>query len=303
MKRNSLTLIVGIILLLIFVLLLFTFQVRQTEVAVVTTFDNPTRFIEQPGLHWKWPLPIQKVYSFDKRIQNFEDKFQETPTSDGYNVTVMVYVGWTISDPKTFFNSFPAGKASAAEPALDGLIRSAKTAAVGRHPFADFVSTDPKRLKFEEIENEMLAAIKAAASSKYGINIQFLGIKKLGLPESVTQKVFDRMTAERQSQIDRLKAQGDAEATRIRSTADRDRNQILATAEAEAMRIRGQADAESAKSFAVFKENPELAIFLLKLNALEQALKEKTTLILDERTTPFDLLIQRSLTNSATPNR
>ena len=74
MKRNALTLVVGLILLVIFFLLLFTFQVRQTEVVVVTTFAKPSADpITKPGLYFKWPMPIQKVYRFDKRIHNFED--------------------------------------------------------------------------------------------------------------------------------------------------------------------------------------------------------------------------------------
>ncbi|MDB6040115.1 MAG: hypothetical protein JWM99_3956 [Verrucomicrobiales bacterium] len=290
MRRNSLTLVVGALLLIIFLLLLFTFQVRQTEVAVVTTFGKPTRFIDQPGLKFKWPQPIQRVYPFDKRIQNFEDRFEQVLTSDNYNVLVNVYAGWTIVNPQIFFSSFPAGTAVAAEPALGAMIESAKNAAVGRHPFTDFVSTDPKQLKFVQIEDEMLNAVKADALAKYGIGIQFLRIKRLGLPESVTQKVFDRMQAERGREVERLKAQGDAEAMNIRSAADRDRAEILAKAESEATAIRGQGDAEAAKSFAAFEQNPTLAVFLLKLKALEQTLKDRSTLILDERTSPFDLL-------------
>ena len=195
MKRNPITIVTGVLLLLIFVTLLFTFQVRQTEVAVVTTFDNPTRYIDTPGLKFKMPRPIQKVYKFDKRIQNFEDQFQETLTFDNYPLLVMIYVGWTISDPRAFFHVFPAGTAASAEGALEGLIRSAETAVVGKHPFSHFISTDQKQLKFVEIENEMLAAIRETAQAKYGVEVKFLGIKKLGLPEHVTQKVFDRMTA------------------------------------------------------------------------------------------------------------
>ncbi|MDX1953863.1 MAG: protease modulator HflC [Verrucomicrobiota bacterium] len=302
MRRNSLTLFVGFILLIIFVLLLFTFQVRQTEVVVVTTFDRPTRtYSEQPGLKWKWPYPIQKVYRFDKRVQNFEDDFEQTYTRDGYNLLASVYVGWTIEKPAEFFNSFPAGTAAAAEPTLKSLIRSSKNAVIGRHPFSNFISTDPKQLQFAEIEKAMLDSIREQALSKYGIGIQFLGIKRLGLPESVTQKVFDRMTAERQREVERLRAMGEAEAMNIRSAADRDRNEIIAKAEAEATAIRGEADAEAAKSFAVFSEHPELAVFLLKLNALEQSLKDRSTLILDERTPPFDLLSGSLSTNSNRP--
>ncbi|KAB2660121.1 MAG: protease modulator HflC [Verrucomicrobia bacterium] len=290
MKRNPLTLIVGAILLLVFLLLLFTFQVRRTEVAVVTTFDKPSRYIKDPGLYFKWPRPIQRVYPFDKRIQNFEDDFEETLTKDNYNLLAMVFVGWRISNPEQFFNSFPTGKPEAAEPALKGLIRTVKNAVIGKHSFGDFISTNPKQLKFAEVEQEILSGIKETASSKYGITVEFLGLKKLGLPESVTQKVFDRMSAERQREVERLNALGEAEAMNIRSAADRDRNEMIAKADATATTIRGQADAEAAKSFEVFKANPDLAVFLLKLSSLEQTLKDRATLILDERTPPFDLL-------------
>ncbi|MHC1765648.1 MAG: protease modulator HflC [Verrucomicrobiia bacterium] len=296
MKRNSLTILVGALLVLIFVLLLFTFQVRQTEIALVTTFDRPSRFIENPGFNWKWPPPIQRVYKFDKRIQGFEqDKLEETLTQDAYNLVVQVYVGWTISKPDLFFSSFPAGTVAAAEPALEALIRGAKRAVISQHPFTDFVSKDQSQVKFPQIEQEMLNMMKDSALNNYGIDIKFVGIKKLGLPESVTQKVFDRMIAERQKEIDNLRSQGEAQATVIRSAADADRANILTKAEAEALEIRGQADAQAAKSYAVFEQSPDLAMFLKDLRALEDV-SPKTTFILDERTRPFNLLT-RSATN------
>jgi len=290
MKNNRLTLVVGVILVIVFFLLLFTFQVRQTEVVMVTTFGRPARRETEPGLKFKLPYPIQKVYRFDKRTQSFEDDFEETLTQDNYNLLAMVYVGWTVGDVELFFRSFPAATPAAAEPALKGLIRSAKNAVVGRHPFADFISTDTKQLKFVEIEQQMLEQIKAEAKQKYGIEVKFLGIKKLGLPESVTQKVFDRMTAERQREVERLKAQGEAEAMRIKSEADLGRDKILSEAEKKASAIRSEGDAEAAKSYEVFREHPELAVFLLQLNSLEASLKNRSTLIVDERTPPFNLL-------------
>ena len=47
--------------------------------------------------------------------------------------------------------------------------------------------------------------------------------------------------------------------------------------------------AEAAKSLAVFQQNPELASFLFRLNALEGSLKERSTLIFDQHTSPFNL--------------
>jgi membrane protease subunit HflC len=294
MKRNALTLVVGIILLLIFFLLLFTFQVRQTEVAVVTTFAKPSADpIERPGLYFKWPAPIQRVYTFDKRIHNFEDEFDQTLTRDGNNLLASVYVGWTIQNPREFFNSFPTGTPEAAEPQLQSLVRTTKKAVLGRHDFSDFVNRDPKKVKFTEIEQEILSTIRQnVLSSKYGIAIEFIGIKRLGLPESVTQKVFDRMSAERQREVDRLKAEGEGDSYRIKSTADRDKSEILAKAENEAKKIRGEAEAQAQQSFSVFNQNPKFATFLLQVQALEKALGKSATLVVDPRTAPFNLLLQ-----------
>src|SRR5271168_3290738 len=107
MKRNVLTVIVGAVLILIFGLLLFVFQVRRSEVAVVTTFGKPVQNINQPGAYFKWPWPIQKVYKYDQRVQNFEDKFSENFTGDNIILLSSVYVGWKISDAGTFIRKFP----------------------------------------------------------------------------------------------------------------------------------------------------------------------------------------------------
>ena len=99
MKRNPLTLVIGLLLIVIFGLWLFVFQVRTTEVAVVTTFGSPTRPITEPNLYFKWPWPIQKVWTFDRRVQNFEDRLTEglfLEQSIGRNVVVR-----TIGTPAT----------------------------------------------------------------------------------------------------------------------------------------------------------------------------------------------------------
>ena len=94
-KRNLLNLIVGVVIIAIFLLLLFTFQVRQSEVALVLTFGKPGPApITEPGLYFKWPWPIQRVYRFDSRVQNFENKLRQTLTADNNNLIITVYVGW-----------------------------------------------------------------------------------------------------------------------------------------------------------------------------------------------------------------
>ena len=290
MKRNPIIFATGSLLLLLFVLLLFVFQVRKTEVAVVTTFGKATRPITEPGPYWKWPWPVQKVYKFDQRTHVSEGKFEQVLTSDGYSLLISVYVGWKISQPDLFFPRF-AGSTNRAEESLEGIVRNAYSGIVGKHPFSHFISTDEKNLKFGEIEQEMLARVQAdAKGNNYGIDIPFLGIRRLGLPESVTKLVFERMESEREVLVSRIKSDGERQASDIRERANYESSKLLTDAEAQAQKILGEGEKEAARSFEVFKQEPNLAIFLLKLKALEQFLQNRTTLILDQNTSPLDLL-------------
>jgi membrane protease subunit HflC len=291
MKKNLTTILIAAVLVVIFALLLFTFQVRQSEVAVLTTFGKPAaNNIDQPNLYFKWPWPIQQVYRFDQRVQNFEDKYSENLTADNTMLLTSVYVGWRISDAKEFFPKFAGGSVEAAQRQLETMLRSAKAAVIGKHNLSDFVNSDPKQLKLETIEDEIKTAVQnQLATQNYGISIDFLGVKKLGLPESVTQTVFDRMKSERTVLISEAQFQGEAEATKIKSAAERQAADVIANAQADATRIQGEGVAEAAKTLSVFQQNPELAIFQLQLEALKNSLNQKSTLIFDERTPPFSL--------------
>jgi len=302
MKRNAMTLIIGAVLVLIFALLLFVFQVRQSEVAIVTTFGKPTaRPYDQPGAYFKWPAPIQNVYKFDQRIQNFEDKFSQTLTADNNNLIVTIYTGWKISDARSFYPKFQ-GSVPAAQRILEGMLRSAQNAVIGRHNLSDFVNADPKELKFDAIESEIKQYVQSELSTNdYGISLEFLGFKKIELPDSVTQTVFDRMKNERQKLIARTENEGKAEAQIIESAADRQAADTINNAHAAAIRIQGEGEAEAAKVLPVFQRNPELATYLLRIDALKQSLNQRTTLIFDERTPPFDLFLNLPTNSPAHP--
>lgn len=290
MKRNPITITIGVLLLVIFGLLLVFFQVRTTEVAMVTTFGRPSRAITEPGLGVKWPWPIQQVYKFDKRIQNFESQFEQVFTADGHSLLIKIYAGWNIAQPQVFFPKF-GDSVARVEEALSGLARSAYSGVVGTHPFSDFISTDEKQLKFEQIEAEILQRIQQdVQANAYGVEVKFVGIKRVGLPESVTKLVFERMQAERQLLVQRIESEGRREASDIRTTANLASAKILSEADAEATKLRGEGDKLAAASLQTFQQEPELARFLMQLRTLEDFLSDRTTLILDTQTFPLNLL-------------
>ena len=291
MKKNLITIVIAAVLVVIFALLLFTFQVRQSEVAVLTTFGKPAaNNLGQPNLYFKWPWPIQQVYRFDQRVQTFEDKYSENYTADHNIILTSVYAGWRISDASQFLQVWRDGSVITAQQQLETMLRSATLAVVGQHNLSDFVNPDPAQLKLESIETEIRSSVASElAARNYGMSIEFLGIKKLGLPESVTQAVFDRMKSERNKYISEAQNEGIKQAAFITSGAERQAADVIANAQAAAIHIEGAGVAEAAKTLSVFQQNPELAIFQLKLEALKNSMNQKTTLFFDETKPPFDI--------------
>jgi membrane protease subunit HflC len=278
-------------LVLIFVFMLFTFQVRQTEIAVVTTFGKYSGSDTNAGFQVRWPWPIQKVYKFDRRVHAFESKFDQSITSDQIPLLAMVYVGWRVAgDGRTFLEKLN-GNVAEVERTLEPIVHNAKNEILGQHTFGDLISTNAANIQFDLIEREMLGRVQSRVREDYGIEIELLGIKQLGLPESITSTVFERMRAERGRLSAKYEAEGERDAKNIRTHADGQANAILAEALAQAARIQGDAEVQATRHYAAFKENPELAVFLFQLKALEQSLKEKTHLILDQQTPPFNLLV------------
>jgi len=280
----------GVVVALIFILATVTFQTSETEHAVLIHLGKPQAEVYTPGLHLKWPYPIDKVWKADRRIRSFggsEGKLEETQTSDGKNVTVSVAINWKIVDPITFIERLRT--VEQAELELNALMRSAKNAVIGRFRLNQLVNTDADSLKLNEIEHAFLRVV-ASQAKNYGIYVQSAGIQHLGFPQDVANSVFERMRAERKRLAERYLGEGKGEADKIRAEARTEASKIVANAEAEAKMIRAKGDAEAAKYYAVFKQNPSLAVFLRKLEALKKSVGTKTTLILDTNSAPFDLL-------------
>ena len=297
MKKNYITMSVGAFLVIIFGFMLFTFQVRQTEVAIKTRFGKAGEASIGPGFHLRLPWPVNEVYKFDNRIQNSEWTFEETGTKEGKPILVKVFVTWKIKEPLKFYNSFSGDLAEANE-VLEGKVRSAQNAVIGMYAFNNLVTTNEEDLKLDAIEADMRDRVDTDSEGD-GIEIMMVGIKRLGIPESVTGAVFERMKAERQARIQEIEAEGERQAKTIKAEADLKANEILAEAEAQAIQIRGEAEAQAAKYFEVFKKNPELANFLFNQKAMEGLLKDNSTLILAPKTPPFTLYTQPPPAKSA----
>lgn len=283
--------VVVIFLILLFVSMLVVFQVRQTEVAFVTRFGRPIRPVVEPGLHLKWPDPVERVTRFDARLRLFEGDYAETTTKGAVPVIVKSYVIWRIVDPLAFYRAVGTSIA-AAEAKLYSQIKDTQNRVFGQHEFGELVNSDPNQIKLAQIQQQMLNDVKAAMERDYGIEIKDLGIKQMKVSEDVTAKVFDRMKAARTLRTRATIAEGQAEAKAIESDAQAKKEELLAAAQARAMAIKGQGDAEAAKYYQMLEQEPEFAMFLKNLDALKQMLKDRTTLVLPMFAEPFELLMR-----------
>ena len=306
--KNQLALLIGILIVLVLLVYMFAFTVRYDEVAVVTTFDRASmpKYDEQtkamidsgslklkPGLKGRLPWPIQKVHKYTTRIQLLEDQLEEQQTADGYAVVIRMYLAWKIDNPLAFFIKLK--DVEEAERQLIPLMRDIR-GIISQFRFDQLVNTDESRLMLGKIEKEAKGQLQHRIDSQgYGIRIEQVGLRRLMLPEGVTQQVFDQMKATRQRMAAGARASGEAEASRLKSEADTAKKIILAFAERRAQAIRAEGAEEAAKAYQAFAVNEPFAVFLRKIEMLEKTLGHNSTFVLDAKTiSPFDVFRQEN---------
>lgn len=289
MKSIAITILI-VLIISILGLYLVSFQVRETESALVMTFGKATTEdqITEPGWYFKWPAPIQKVYKFDSRMRVFEADLGETTTKETSPIIVNTFVVWKIAEPLQFFNS--VGTVKEAETKLLSHVSDTQNRVIGRHYFSEFVNSNPEKIRFKQIEDEMLAELQKSVKDDYGIEIKALGIKRLKVSEDVSKDVFERMRAERNRRTVATIAEGQAIAMKIETDAKSMETVLLAVAEARAQAIRGAGDAEAAKYYKLLEEDPKLAMFLRDIETLKKVLEKRSTIVLSGDSEPFNLL-------------
>lgn len=306
--KNQLALLIGILIVLVLLVYMFAFTVRYDEVAVVTTFDRASapKYDEQtkgmidsgslklkPGLKGRLPWPIQKVHKYTTRVQILEDQLEEQQTADGYAVVIRMYLAWKIDNPLDFFIKLK--DIEEAERQLIPLMRDIR-GIISQFRFDQLVNTNESQLMLNEIEKQAKGQLQHRIDSQgYGIRIEQVGLRRLMLPEGVTQQVFDQMKATRQRMAAGARSSGEAEASRLKSEADTAKKIILAFAERRAQAIRAEGAEEAARTYKDFAINEPFAIFLRKVEMMVKTLAHNSTFVLDAKTiSPFDMFTQEN---------
>jgi membrane protease subunit HflC len=252
------------------------FTVDQRQRAIVFQLGEIKELIDEPGLHFKWPL-IQNVRYFDKRILTLDTPDTERfITSEKKNVLVDSFVKWRIQDMRQYYISVQ-GDEQRAQTRLSQTVNSALREEFGKRTVHDVVSgerDDIMRIVRDKVEDDV---------AKIGVQIVDVRLKRIELPQEVSEAVYRRMDAERKSVAAELRSQGFSAAEKIRAEADRTRQIIIAEAYRDAQRVKGEGDAKSAAIYArAFSENPEFYAFYRSLETYRTGFKNKSdVLVLD----------------------
>jgi len=293
MKKHKVIFVVAVLLVAALLANTVLFAVdEKRDIVLIATFNSigePIHGSDEggAGLHVKAPWPIQKVVRYDSRQMVFEDALQEVATADKQSVLVTMYCAWRIADPATFYRQVKT-EANAAK-GLQDRLRSTKADVIARRTMSELVNTDPDRMRLADVESQTRQELSKFAQT-YGVEITQLGIKKLELSARVSETVIQSQIKEREQEAQTYQTAGEATATAIVGRARAASDTILAFARRDAAIIRAEGAQGAARSYAAFRQNEKLSMYLRLLESIQTGFARNTEILLNSTNPGFGLL-------------
>ena len=234
--------VVVIILGLVLLASSAVFIVREAQVGVLFQLGRIVRTDIGPGVHFKLPL-VQDVRIFDSRIMTLDSQPERYLTSEKKDVNVDFFAKWRISEVGRYYTTTSGDELQAMQ-RLNPMIKEALRNQINQRTLQETVSDARSSM------TETLVRTANEGTKNLGIEVVDVRIKRIDLPEEVSESVYNRMRAERSRVANELRSQGIEASETIRANADRERQVILANAERDAQRIRGEGDAQAAETYA-----------------------------------------------------
>ena len=258
------------------------FIVDQRQFALVFALGEIKKVVNEPGLYFKLPQPLQNIIYLEKRTLTID-----TPDADRFitkekqNVVVDTYVKWRIDDAKLFYTSV-AGRVASANDRISRALRDGLNNEIATRTVNDVISGER-----EEVMESVTRRV-AEDATQIGVRIVDVRLRKVEFADEIRDSVFRRMESERKAIASERRSEGAAEAEKIRANADRQRVGLLAQAYKEAQDIKGVGDAKAASAYAdAFGEDPEFAEFYRSLKAYRESFKGGSDLIITDPNSDF----------------
>ena len=240
------------------------FVVSESQVGVLFQLGRIVRTDIPAGLHFKLPM-VQDVRVFERRILTLDAQPERYLTSEKKDVNVDFFAKWRIKDVSRYYQAL-GGDETLAKARLRPTLREVLQNQIRDRTLQATVA-DARSTMTEAVLKDVNEAAQAL-----GIEVVDVRIKRIDLPESVTESVFERMRTARTRVANELRSKGEAAANEIRADADRAKRVILAEAERDAQRLRGEGDAQAADTYAkAYGTDVEFYAFHRSLEAYRRA--------------------------------
>lgn len=280
--------VILITLLLLFLIFINIFIVKEGEYKIVRQFGEIKRVISDPGIHIKVPF-IQTVTTLPKYQMTLDVEQSEINTKDKKRMIIDNYAIWKIEDPESLIIN--ARTMESAEARMEEFVYSVVRSELGQLNYDEIINDENSSRgslndRVTEQVNELLK------KDQYGIVVSDVRIKRTDLPAENEQSVYTRMISERESTAQDYLSQGDAEKNKIMAETDREYQEMISKAKADAEVIRSEGEGEAAQIYnEAFSKDPEFYRLFRTLESYKKTINDQTVIILPSNS-PYARLLQ-----------
>ncbi|MDB6063703.1 MAG: protease modulator HflC [Verrucomicrobiaceae bacterium] len=250
------------------------YVISETERGVLLRFGEVVNPNISIGLHAKIPW-VHTVRKFDRRLLTLESPPERFLTIEKKPLDVDFYAKWRLKDTSRFYTA-TSGDETRAQTLLLQRIKTGLRNQFGERTVHEVVSGER-----ESLMADLTKQLNEIAQTEFGIEVVDVRIKRIDLPEQVSQSVFDRMKSEREREAREHRSTGKELAEKIRASADREKTILEASAYRDAESIRGEGDAKASAIYAeAYKQDPEFYAFTRSLTAYQESFGGRNDILL-----------------------
>ena len=241
------------------------FQVQETELAIKFRLREIVATDFEPGLHFMVPW-IESVQKFDRRVLTRNYPAEQFLTSEGKILNVDFYVKWRVSDVARYYLATNGDEESAAG-RLAEIVKDGLKGVIAKRTIQQVVAAERAEFIGDILEFAGQSVVQL------GLTLVDVRVKRIDLPDEVSESVYNRMRQNFARQASQLRAEGDEQAQRIRAEAERERTELLAVGNRDAEVIRGEGDAKAAATYAgAYQRYPEFYSLHRSLQAYRKSI-------------------------------
>ena len=272
MSRSNL---LGILIFFGFIVLSNSvFVISETQRGVLLKFGEVVDSDLKPGIDFKVPF-VDSVRKFDGRILTVDSTPERFFTQEQKQLIVDSYAKFRVVDTAKYYTA-TSGEEFRAAALLSQRINDDLRNQVAGRSVQEVVSGERDQL-MEAVKSRLNESVL----TELGVEVIDVRVKKIDLPNEVSQSVYRRMNAEREKEARELRSEGKEIAEGMRAEADRKVTVIEAEAVRDAEIIRGDGDATATRIYAdSFNRDPEFYAFTRSLNAYQQTFANGSDIML-----------------------